>query len=389
MYPKTLLVSFLLCCTLLSCCDAGIFRSEDFKTLGCPERRDITIIIDGVYLDLDPFLFSLNDLIRNEDCFAVYLYDPKQDDAIRLGKERNYNRMDLKHNYPYSNPHFKTLRFLKRKLKAKNKPKQTIVYMAVDYMRRDASQHYQILKKLQNEHNCDVIVFCSRDSCPKEIWMPPQRIFVGSPFLFNSKKYDWSNFAQIIKEPEYDPYEFAYQSIRSRDDFFPQTCLKSIETFHITMTNLFTFYFPMAVAVLRKENSKRRMMNVKPLKIKFYHIGGHWWTSKQIDIFGKIAKKIDGNLLIQVVNFGTIERDIPVDKENAVFRIHDNDDRMSSERDCYHKQYRDQSFKYRFSRTPIQPWSCFRHEKMKTFTTPLDLYKLMNEDLCSMAKRKK
>ena len=307
---KIFLLLFALYCTLLSCCYADIFQAEDFKMLACSEQRNITIIIDGVYqFFLDPFLFLFNNVIGNEDCFSVYVYDSKYDDSILLRKGMNPNHLDLslRDGNSYLIPYVtypNTVNFLKRKLKERKKSKQTIVYMAVDNRGRDFSHHYELLKKLHKEYSCDVIVFCSRGSCPTEIWMPPYRIILF-PLLYDGyRMYDSLDSLQIIKEPEYDPYEFAYQSICSKYDFFNQTCLAGIKTIHITMRQLSTFYFPMAVAILRKENSERRKMNKELLKIKFHY--NHWWNPKPLDIFRRIASKVDQNLLIGFFNYRTM-----------------------------------------------------------------------------------
>ena len=199
---------------------------------------------------------------------------------------------------------------------------------------------------------------------------------------------DFLNLVQAIKEPaEYNPYEFTYQSIRSRDDYFNQTCLAGIKTIHITMQSMSTFYFPIAAAILRKENSNRKKVNKELWKIKFYHVAKDLPSYDRM--IKRIAQQINPNILIGniIAWHGYFEKEIPANEENVAFHIYD-DYRYLSNSDCsLSKEHK--SFKYRISRLHTSDddprWPCWNNEetkKMKTFTTPLDLEELMNEDLC-------
>ena len=130
---KTFLLSFTLCCTLFSCCHADIFRSEDFKMLGCSEQRNITIILNGAHRFLwNRLTYLLDNVIGNEDCFTVYFYHQGYDDAIRLRKDNHVNQLEMSFRYDDFNyagilPQ-NTVNFLEKKLEEKNTSKQTLFY---------------------------------------------------------------------------------------------------------------------------------------------------------------------------------------------------------------------------------------------------------------------
>ena len=148
----------------------------------------------------------------------------------------------------------------------------------------------------------------------------------------------------------------------------------------------------MAVAVLRKENSERKKMNKELLKIKFHPSRDRVRVSI-VSVLQWIAEKIEPTLLIGgiVEWYDAFEKNIPTDKENVVFHLHDKQRKFSSSAEC-NLAKRHKSFRYKLSERPssyIRCWNIEELRKMKTFTTQLDLYELMNEDLCNIAKQNK
>uniref|UniRef100_A0A7M5XMV5 Cnidarian restricted protein n=2 Tax=Clytia hemisphaerica TaxID=252671 RepID=A0A7M5XMV5_9CNID len=385
---KIFLVSFaFLCCTWMSCSNADLFQVRDFKMLECSEQRNITLIINNLSRrNLYRLTSLLDDVIENEACYAVYVYQKDYDNSIRLRKG-NDTQLEMffdADDYPYieSIEPYKTLRFLNQKLMDENASKQTLVYMtSMTYYNSDETEQYKLLKRLQNERSWDIIIQCGyggKNTCPLDFWMPMQRIFPKVPNSFFIYPYDWLNFVEIIKNPKYDPYEFTYHTIRSRQDFFNQTCLKNVKTLYVVMKTVTTFYFPMAAAILRKENSERKKINKKLLNIKFLYdnsMGIEMEIIRNYYTFTleRIARNINANLLI-----GSYNRRYLIAEENVVFQFYDRNRRLS-ETDCKTIK-RHKWFVYRHSERRMKP-SCFGI-KMKTLTSTLDLYEFINKDLC-------
>ena len=72
-----------------------------------------------------------------------------------------------------------------------------------------------------------------------------------------------------MKEPNFDRYGFAYQSILSRKDFFNETCLKGITKIYMEFSRFHDGYFKNAVAILRMVNRRRNKNHKEPLKFIF------------------------------------------------------------------------------------------------------------------------
>ena len=79
------LLTFLIFCSGTQIIDASI----DFRTLGCTQRRNVTIVADLLNGDaVDVFLnYHLLEIAENHPCYLVNIYLPREDRVIRWDKD--------------------------------------------------------------------------------------------------------------------------------------------------------------------------------------------------------------------------------------------------------------------------------------------------------------
>ena len=78
-----------------------------------------------------------------------------------------------------------------------------------------------------------------------------------------------NNLIDVIRDPNFDRYDFAYQSILSRKDFFNETCLKGVNKIYVSYNLILDGYIKNALAILRMVNARRSKTDVEPLRIAY------------------------------------------------------------------------------------------------------------------------
>ena len=228
---------------ILIACNVEFSSQTEFTTLKCPERRNITIVINALnWIQAEKILFEVSKLVFNEECFMINLYLPEEDRIIRLRKDTNLNNIERSFKLTPSRngisieddikpiENNRTLRLIdnlrKEKILGNEGVKQSFVYMV------DAAQQEEIYKKLrylQNVMYWDVIIYCKSFLCPLQGWIPPNRLKIFQlERVFEETEF--KNLLDVIKEPSYDRYQF-YQTLALEPDFFNETCLRKLIKF--------------------------------------------------------------------------------------------------------------------------------------------------------------
>uniref|UniRef100_A0A7M5WSA2 Uncharacterized protein n=1 Tax=Clytia hemisphaerica TaxID=252671 RepID=A0A7M5WSA2_9CNID len=151
--------------------------------------------------------------------------------------------------------------------------KQTFVYVRLSHKTEYPllqSDSYKMLRKLQDDKNWAVIIFCVKDLCPSKMWMPLQHlIFLDDTPSKLIRHQNLADLANLIKNPDYNRYQF-YQSLPMSKHLFDETCLKDIKKVHIGIGIFNDAYIPPAMWVTNNVNKRRERLNKEPLEIIFY-----------------------------------------------------------------------------------------------------------------------
>ena len=238
---------------------AELFR--DFEILTCSQQRNITIVMHGVNINLmERFFRNLNELVQNDACFKVSFHLPYEYRVISWQETFDLNHIKV-YNYRegFLSNHDSD-KYILDLLKSFNENKfvvrKTFVLMIGWYTNHEQLKHYfPLLKKLQNTNKLDVIIYCFLERCPEDLWIPSNRLIItdiGYPYFIDPYEAPKvKDLLDVMKEPNFDRYGFAYQSILSRKDFFNETCLKGITKIYMEFSRFHDGYFKNAVAILR------------------------------------------------------------------------------------------------------------------------------------------
>ena len=167
-------------------------------------------------------------------------------------------------------------RLLKEDLGESNTTPQTFLlftrYWA--WITRDMYIEQYFLKSLQEEKNWAIITFEYESCFPNIDWIPKHRVFqLETPSIsagFASPSNSFKDLVDVLKNPNFDRYEYAYQGlVLRRDNLFTEKCFKDVKKIHITTAHRDDIYLPMALAVLRKVNLQRKKNGLKRLEIIF------------------------------------------------------------------------------------------------------------------------
>uniref|UniRef100_A0A7M5TQC4 Uncharacterized protein n=1 Tax=Clytia hemisphaerica TaxID=252671 RepID=A0A7M5TQC4_9CNID len=252
----------------------------DFSMLSCTEIRNITLVM-GMYEDYK-FYRYFNDLITNEYCFYVNMYLNSEDRVVRV---RNSN--DLLYIIERNKHYFEDGRLVKlvdRLYEEKifgdaDGIKQSFIVINFHIGIKSVSSS---LKKMQNDRKWDIIIMSWNYKYILWLdWLPLHRFIQTLVF---SDIY-LINLIDVIKNPDYDRYDAAYQWISSRNDLFNSSCFGKIDKINFMVYSFWEYYFPMTLAVLRKENDRREQEKLKPLRIIFWNYNGYY--ARIIDSKGK------------------------------------------------------------------------------------------------------
>ena len=245
--------------SITSPCKGGIF-GEDFSLLSCLERRNVTIIFNWYHSNevIEKLLgFYLKPLIQNEACYIINIYDWQEDRVFQLREDFNYNHIerlvlapveriniDDDEEFKYkSEPKANArepnvMKFVKRLSNEATKTlmKQTIVDMS-------ATSGHKYLKKLQIEKNWDVIVFCY-EYCHEAIyeWLPIHRSIVTYNLLNYIRNTPIKDLTDLIKNPDFNRFDFSYQFIRHDGNYFNASCMSRFNKIHISVTNFLILF---------------------------------------------------------------------------------------------------------------------------------------------------
>ena len=237
----------------------------------CSQQRNITIVLSAIETsNFEKFLVLLKDLIDNEECYIVNLYLPNKGGSVRFRKDTNVNLIestcDRRSTTSCLEPFYDINKFItnlsNEKIEGNESIGQTFVLM-VDH----TSNVLQPLQKLQDERRWEVIVYWESKVGRNlsSIKMPLHRVIGGSFHNDLALK----NLKDVVKEPNFSRYDF-YRTIPLKEDFFNGNCLRHIDRLHITVYFLNDLYLPMLLAIIGKENERRKKKNIEPLKVVFY-----------------------------------------------------------------------------------------------------------------------
>ncbi|XP_066935427.1 uncharacterized protein [Clytia hemisphaerica] len=382
-------ISFLVTCflfILISHCKADGFQFEEFGMLACTQRNNITIIADGIGLDfLDDLLQRLEPLTRNEDCFTINVYLPK--DGFVVQWRPNFNVNHFERNLFRSRYFSNVIResdiesFLKRlyneEVRGGDTVKQTLVYLFVGL-----SMGEKILQRLQDDRLWNIILHC-QTLCPLPNWLPIYRGFFL--YLYESLPAEMMNvilkdLLDVIKEPDFNRYEYMYQYLLSRDDLFNETCMTGI-----TMINIYTLifpndvYIPYFVALLKKVNALREIKKTQTLRIKIYPSFLYLFTNTSL----LFRNYINGKKMFERFGPDLIITDLePKERDVISFYIQDQNFKLPDKVCKALSQPNTNGYRW----ASLDSLDCRNAVKMKTFESIDDLIAMMNEDFCRRQK---
>ena len=349
----------------------------------CSQRRNITLVVNLNRFEASffaKFFFLIKELIEQEDCYMVNIYLPREDRAIRLTRNTSINRM-----YRSSMPELLREPFQIRKFqnfanKLYDEPilgnefvTQTFVLMTYHI---DQPEFLKSLTRLQNERNWDVIIYWESELgrvADYSIEIPLHRLVCKNYKAYND--FALKNLIDVIKEPTFSRYDF-YRSLTFEDNFFNETCLNGVKKIHITVYVLNDLYLPMALAIVGKENERRRKKNIEPLKVIFY-------------MYQRFRKPLQDLLMTYDENV-KLDRwhQHPLYKEKAKSSNKDSiyvsiiEDYGSYCDNFDTKHIPRQDFFYRYQYHPIPV--CLKDKRWKTFQTPDEFYQQLNKDVCKV-----
>ena len=144
---------------------------------------------------------------------------------------------------------------------------------------------FEILKGFHQKGNWDVILFRYDSNFEVINWLPLYRNIQTNIYRTNSG-YSHSivkDLIDVIKNPDFDRYNFEYRSLLSRKDYFPDGCLDEVKDIHIISDGhnfALDLYLPLIRAILRRENVRRENSDTKPLEVLLYNINfdSQWFS---------------------------------------------------------------------------------------------------------------
>uniref|UniRef100_A0A7M5V0H8 Cnidarian restricted protein n=1 Tax=Clytia hemisphaerica TaxID=252671 RepID=A0A7M5V0H8_9CNID len=381
-------IPFLVTCflfILISHCKADGFQFEEFEMLACTQANNVTIIADFIQLDfLDDLLQRLEPLTRNEGCFTINVYLPSDGFVVQWRPKFNVNHFER--NFFWSRYFSNVIResdlenFLKRlyneEVRVNDTVKQTLVYLIMGFrdIERERRNISQILQGLQDYRLWNIILHCQNFS-PLPNWLP---IYQGSFFFtYESAPTEIRNvilkdLLDVIKESDFNRYEYMYQYLLSRDDMFNETCMTGITMIHIyTQLLLHDVYIRYFVALLKKVNALREIKKTQPLSIKIYPTYLFVDTSS---IFSIILQD-------SIMDVRKVFNDLkPKESDVISFYIHDQNIKLSDK--ICKALSRPNIARYRWA--SLDSLDCLN--TVKTFESIDDLIAMMNEDFCRRQK---
>ena len=227
-----------------------------------------------------------------------------------------------------------------------------------------------------------VIVFRGGMTGPPE-WLPLHRYFDREPYNSEGTITDVmiKDLTDVIRNPDFDKYEMAFRWAMSRDDFFNLPCLKQINKLHIMVDDWWDFCVPMALAILKKENTrrKRKWQLRKPLKIVLYY----QYSFPSIDHF----KNQPGGEFMEVMGYWwshPLYNKHNHTRNNKDVFIHLLDGGLSEDQcEEFKLLLQNQDYHYRMFQTfKSSKDACYNEESIKTFGSPEELFHHMTNDIC-------
>ena len=167
------------------------------------------------------FLRSLNKLMANEDCFILNLYLISEDCFVRVKNSDELIYNIYRNDEQYDPQRLaKLLKRVYREVPAAPNVqfKQTLVFFT-PYFKDEVSSVLENLRKLQDERNWAIIV-CQYWSKFKPIkWLPLHRNFQNNVHKMSHSLIQQlsTNLMDVMKNPDYDRYEAAYQWVLRND----------------------------------------------------------------------------------------------------------------------------------------------------------------------------
>uniref|UniRef100_A0A7M5UYC7 Uncharacterized protein n=1 Tax=Clytia hemisphaerica TaxID=252671 RepID=A0A7M5UYC7_9CNID len=229
---------------------------------------------------------------------------------------------------------------------------------------------------MQNDRKWDIIIVSRPDIYNSLLnWLPLHR---SIQIRFTLDDINLINLIDVIKNPDYDRYEAAYRWISSRNDLFNSSCFGKIDKIHFLVFDYWDYYYPMALAVLRKENDRREQEKLKPLKIIFY---SYLFHSSLIDLkrtaggeYVEFVHTWENHPLYNNYNYTKNEKEIFINVIDWMLGLVCVD---------YETLLRNQDYHYREYRTRYGNNCYTRGKSIKTFGTMEELWEHTNHDMCS------
>uniref|UniRef100_A0A7M5X5U4 Uncharacterized protein n=1 Tax=Clytia hemisphaerica TaxID=252671 RepID=A0A7M5X5U4_9CNID len=252
-------------------------RQTDFSMLSCTEMRNITLVLNiGFFVDVydtnnHKFVQYLNDFITNEYCFYVNVYDNSEDRMVRVRNSNDLSNIIERNSYHLEVG--KLVELVDRLYEEKifgdadgMKQSFIVINFHINYY---IGLFYLSLSKMQNDRKWDIIIMLPDLVDEYNLWLNwlPLHRYIQMNLLID---INLINLIDVIKNPDYDRYEAAYRWISSRNDLFNSSCFGKINKITFLVKYFREAFFPMTLAVLRKENDRREREKLKPLKMVFY-----------------------------------------------------------------------------------------------------------------------
>eukprot|EP00111_Clytia_hemisphaerica_P014644 TCONS_00043159-protein len=182
----------------------------------------------------------------------------------------------------------------------------------------------------------------------------------------------------VIKEPDFNRYEYMYQYLLSRDDLFNETCMTGITMIHIyTQLIPHDVYIPYFVALLKQVNALREIKKTQPLRIKIYPQSFLFTQSYFRDDYAIIGRKIFNEKFGPDLIIADLK---PKEGDAITFYIQDQNIKLPDK--VCKALSRPNINGYRWA--SLHSLDCLN--AVKTFESIDDLIAMMNEDFCRRQK---
>ena len=235
------------------------------------------------------FQIYLQPLIKNSACYTINLYDYEMDRLIQIRDIKNFNYDTEMSFFGFQSVKFavslhlkRISRFIDNLLKAPIADNAIREMLVVKELKQQIALNstmsiaydelYAKIEKFQRTNKGDVIWFYN--TTPLD-WVPFHRsVHFEADSIFPKERdiiFDahLQSLVDLIKNPDFNRYDFTYQSIRFSEKLFNASCMEKIHKIHVCLNGQWedSVILPTIWSIMKKENERRNTKDSKPLEI--------------------------------------------------------------------------------------------------------------------------